>query len=87
MGPRQTIQIKNPRTKKMHQNAVERGNHSRAAKGNHGLAMGTTTGRGDCHDLTVVAATAVVAVVYPSCSVFLRALLFSCAVFRFFAVN
>jgi len=45
IDPRRMIQGKTPRTKKMHQNAAEWGNHSRAAKGHHGLAMGTT-GRG-----------------------------------------
>jgi len=74
IGPRWTIQGKNLRTKKMHQNAAERGNHSHAA-------------RGDCHGLTVAEATAVVVVVYPGCFVFLRTLLFSCAIFRFFAAN
>ena len=65
----------------MHQNGAERGNHSRVARGHHGLAVGTTTGRGVCHGLTVVAAMTVVVVVCPGCFVFLRAFSFSYAVF------
>ena len=40
-------------------------------------------GRGGCHGLTVVAATAVVVMVCPCCSVFLHAFSFFCAIFRF----
>jgi len=67
----------------MHQNAAERGNHSRVAKGHHGLAVGSTAGGGGCHRLTVVAAKTVVVLAFPGCVVFLRAFSYSCAIFRF----